>query len=268
MRVARLLTFAALESATFDLVKESGENAAVQSHDGQHEEVSAADYDPDEDRRRDDQRQLEHLGHVAEVGASGATAAAAIETNGQDSASEYEEIEVEEEDDLMDMFAESEPRKVIKRVKKAKASKGDGGQAKPYVPVVHRGGDAATTAGLLVDNFDDDEGYYRVILGELLDDGRYHVHANLGKGMFSNVVRAIDTTDSHEVAIKIVRSQETMCVEERVELTCAGTKLVRRKLASCADCKTPIGMTASTSSVSSALSSIAAISVWSSSRSG
>ncbi|KAL7342095.1 kinase-like domain-containing protein [Rhodotorula toruloides] len=87
-------------------------------------------------------------------------------------------------------------------------------------------------ASLLADNYDDAEGYYRVILGEALDNGRYHVVANLGKGMFSNVVRARDLGEKgegkyedeegglggkgvgegakREVAIKIVRSQESM----------------------------------------------------------
>lgn len=90
-----------------------------------------------------------------------------------------------------------------------------------------------TDASLLADNFDDSEGYYRVILGEALDDGRYHVVANLGKGMFSSVVKARDLgekgsgryegeqglagkgvgeAERRDVAIKIVRSQESMCV--------------------------------------------------------
>ena len=51
-------------------------------------------------------------------------------------------------------------------------------------------------------------------MGETLDDGRYHVFSSIGKGMFSNVVRARDTGDpehpDREVAIKIVRAQETM----------------------------------------------------------
>ncbi|PWN97720.1 kinase-like protein, partial [Tilletiopsis washingtonensis] len=71
----------------------------------------------------------------------------------------------------------------------------------------------------LTDNWDDADGYYRVTLGERLGDkGQYHVFANLGRGMFSSVVKAREVTPGEhgaparerEVAIKIVRSQETM----------------------------------------------------------
>ena len=63
----------------------------------------------------------------------------------------------------------------------------------------------------------DPEGYYQVILGEQLDNGRYQVFSSLGKGMFSNVVRARILSPEvgevgKEVAIKIVRAQETMYV--------------------------------------------------------
>lgn len=61
----------------------------------------------------------------------------------------------------------------------------------------------------MLDNWDDHEGYYRVILGELLD-GRYHVQTNLGKGMFSSVVRAMDSKSQKLVAIKLIRNNETM----------------------------------------------------------
>ena len=61
----------------------------------------------------------------------------------------------------------------------------------------------------LLDDWDDPEGYYRIILGELLDD-RYHVQTNLGKGVFSAVVRALDTITNRTVAIKIIRTQESM----------------------------------------------------------
>ena len=43
----------------------------------------------------------------------------------------------------------------------------------------------------MLDTWHDSEGYYIVILGELLNN-RYVVQANLGKGMFSGVVRALD----------------------------------------------------------------------------
>jgi serine/threonine-protein kinase PRP4 len=66
-----------------------------------------------------------------------------------------------------------------------------------------------------VDDSDDSEGYYRITLGETLNDGRYQVFANLGKGMFSSVVKARDLREGNkEVAIKIVRSQEIMCVSD------------------------------------------------------
>lgn len=61
----------------------------------------------------------------------------------------------------------------------------------------------------LLDDWDDPEGYYRIILGELLD-GRYHVQTNLGKGVFSAVVRALDTKTDRLVAIKVIRKQESM----------------------------------------------------------
>ncbi|KAI9675824.1 MAG: U4/U6 small nuclear ribonucleoprotein prp4 [Trizodia sp. TS-e1964] len=61
----------------------------------------------------------------------------------------------------------------------------------------------------LLDNWDDHEGYYKIISGELLD-GRYHVQTNLGKGMFSGVVRAMDSHTHKLVAIKLIRNNETM----------------------------------------------------------
>lgn len=61
----------------------------------------------------------------------------------------------------------------------------------------------------MLDDWDDHEGYYKVILGELLD-GRYHIQSNLGKGMFSGVVRAIDQKTTRLAAIKIIRNNETM----------------------------------------------------------
>lgn len=68
-----------------------------------------------------------------------------------------------------------------------------------------------------LDTAADPEGYYQVILGEQLDGGRYQVFSSLGKGMFANVVRARVLNGEvgeagNEVAIKIVRHQESMYV--------------------------------------------------------
>lgn len=61
----------------------------------------------------------------------------------------------------------------------------------------------------MLDDWDDPEGYYRIILGELLDK-RYQVQSNLGKGVFSAVVRATDNKTGNTVAIKVIRKQESM----------------------------------------------------------
>lgn len=61
----------------------------------------------------------------------------------------------------------------------------------------------------LLDNWDDVEGYYRIIPGEILD-GKYLVSTTLGKGMFAAVVRATDQETNDPVAIKIIRNNETM----------------------------------------------------------
>jgi serine/threonine-protein kinase PRP4 len=62
----------------------------------------------------------------------------------------------------------------------------------------------------LTDNWDDAEGYYRVRIGETLDN-RYIVSNFTGQGVFSNVVRARDQARGNDsVAIKIIRNRELM----------------------------------------------------------
>ncbi|KAG0362425.1 U4/U6 small nuclear ribonucleoprotein prp4 [Podila minutissima] len=78
--------------------------------------------------------------------------------------------------------------------------------------------DAGAYNPTLVDNWDDAEGYYRFGHGELLD-GRYLVTSVLGKGVFSSVVKARDNKEGDsEVAIKILRSNETMYKAGKKEL--------------------------------------------------
>jgi serine/threonine-protein kinase PRP4 len=62
----------------------------------------------------------------------------------------------------------------------------------------------------LNDNWDDVEGYYKIQIGEIINN-QYSIYSSTGQGVFSNVVRARDTTkNNQEVAIKILRNNELM----------------------------------------------------------
>ncbi|CAL1408247.1 unnamed protein product [Linum trigynum] len=88
----------------------------------------------------------------------------------------------------------------------------------------------------LHDNWDDAEGYYSYRFGEILD-GRYEIIAAHGKGVFSTVVRAKDlkagSDEPDEVAIKIIRNNETMNKAGQVEVSIlnklAGADLENRR---------------------------------------
>lgn len=119
-----------------------------------------------------------------------------------DDESDYEEVDMDDDDDddddVYDIFAlgdSDEPKRKKVRVEKKRA-------------IVKESEVPAT----LPDNWDDAEGYYRISLGDKIGEGgRYHVFANLGRGMFSDVVRARDMQENEkEVAIKLIRSQESM----------------------------------------------------------
>ncbi|GAA6049893.1 hypothetical protein JCM3770_004234 [Rhodotorula araucariae] len=212
----RAVSVEPLADASFSLTKDaassSAASAAPPTSAGQTDadEVSAADYNPD--GADDDRRQRRDLERERE----------AQDRQGVIDVDESDEDEGDDDDDEDDMFAIGVEEKKPKTGRKKKAG----------VTIVNRGLPTDTTdASLLADNYDDPEGYYRVILGEVLDDGRYHVVANLGKGMFSSVVKARDLGEKglgkydgepglagrgvgegerRDVAIKIVRSQESM----------------------------------------------------------
>lgn len=193
------LTFA----NTVDLAK-SQDSRAQLSQDlaaVREESPSAADYDPVHDRQVDDQRE-EAMGH-RRVDTASATAyaepipdikadpirpsadKAVVQTNAQD-ANEFDMFAVHEDD----MFADPD-------------------DSQPSQLNLNAAALIDPQEVTMLDEWDDEQGYYKAILGESLN-GRYYVQANLGKGMFSGVVRALDTQTQKLVAIKIVRRNETM----------------------------------------------------------
>jgi serine/threonine-protein kinase PRP4 len=178
--------------------------------------ISAADYDPIRDRADDEERRRKDA--VADgVGEP-------VKVDAPKEEDEYEEVEIsedEDEDDDVDMFAafdgEEKPKKKRKVTVRRRKQPGANGE---IVTEVIRPKKASVLD--VVDNVDDTDGYYRITPGEILDDGRYQITVTLGKGMFSAVVKAkvLKAVDRErrqdvvgkEVAIKVIRSQESMWV--------------------------------------------------------
>jgi serine/threonine-protein kinase PRP4 len=169
--------------------------------DGDADEFSAAMYDPnmdvDEDRAK----------HEAERTKNGEVTASAYDETKEDEhkdvhapkSVEQLEISTQNSGDMFadgsdddDMFAMNKPLKL------ANANKA------VLVPAQGR-----ALAADLHDNWDTPDGFYKTIVGELIDN-RYIVKAALGKGVFATVIRAQDTQTEELVAIKIVRNNEAM----------------------------------------------------------
>ncbi|CAJ0760598.1 22729_t:CDS:10, partial [Entrophospora sp. SA101] len=182
-----------------------------------HQGFSAADYDPIKDRIADDERQLHHKSAKDfELLKTKDAQESVIKQDGDENdmfATDYKETfnnrngnnqaNAEKSTNEFDMFADDDmfapsPENLNRKTSQLMSS------VVKNVPVVIN--EHATG---LVDNYDDAEGYYRVLLGEMLEN-RYHVHNNLGKGVFSSVVKAKDTKENIDVAIKIIRNNETM----------------------------------------------------------
>ena len=181
-----------------DLANSSAVASGPRPEDG----TSAADYDPTIDMQEDKMRHDEH--HRKDEMSSGTFIDTASidqdvvipDTDTQDSTKKAPEdgLDMFADDNELDMFAEN-----------STASRKLDNEAAKTIPIAQ----AKALDMTMLDDWDDSEGYYKVILGELLD-GRYHVQSNLGKGMFSGVVRAIDQTTKRLVAIKLIRNNETM----------------------------------------------------------
>lgn len=198
------------ESPTsFTVAKDADLANTVIVEDGpsREDEPSAADYDPtmdmQEDKIRHDQQfQKDDLPSAA-YDETDAPKQDVLLPNGTADGPEPMQRVAEKTKDEFDMFADEDDMFADAPV----ASKGgthikESGKALP-VPQSQ-----ALDMGML-DDWDDSDGYYKVILGELLEN-RYHIQSNLGKGMFSGVVRATDQKTRRLVAIKIIRNNETM----------------------------------------------------------
>jgi len=145
-------------------------------------QISAADYDPTADKKEDEEKLKTKLLKNKKV-------TNLNNSNKKNDMNLEYDIFAGDMDDDVDMFTGT-----------------DGDKQSDDITVVRN----SVSNPSLLDNWDDPDGYYRVILGEMLDN-RYHVYTNLGKGVFSTVVKAKDTKDNdREVAIKIIRNNDTM----------------------------------------------------------
>lgn len=161
---------------------------------GGDNEPSAADYDPTFDMQEERARHHQSLFNEGKSSARDNTHVSTTAENVESAAppqlpKDAFDMFAEDDDDEMDMFAVGPPKQTQ--------------ESKAEIKV------AQALDVNLMDNWDDTEGYYNAILGELIQD-RYHVQQNLGRGMFASVVRARDTKMSHDVAIKIIRNNDTM----------------------------------------------------------
>ena len=176
-------------------------NNIVESGSAQEDEPSAADYDPTMDMQEDKARHEQHQ-RKDEV-----PSGVYDETTNTDQKvllpESMRQSQNESKEDGLDMFAEADEFDMF--AEGPAVSQKPEREAAKAVPIPQ----AKALDMSMLDDWDDPDGYYKVILGELLND-RYHVQSNLGKGMFSGVVRAKDQKSKSLVAIKLIRNNETM----------------------------------------------------------
>ncbi|KAL5050074.1 hypothetical protein BDW71DRAFT_204135 [Aspergillus fruticulosus] len=172
-----------------DLVKDGAVDGADK------DEPSAADYDPTIDMKAERER---HGGQSNEVSAASYDE---TKTTKQDVLLPDAPPQLESKaNDSYDMFAEDDDDMFAEDTEETAQPTHASAIAVPQ---------ARELDVSMMDNWDDPEGYYNLRIGELID-GRYHVQQNLGKGMFSSVVRAKDSKTGNLVAIKIIRQNDTM----------------------------------------------------------
>lgn len=154
---------------------------------------SAADYDPTVDMKEDGLKDERRHGNVGLHGELGGPPLGEAVTAGPPSPSRDQPMADDDDDpDDFNMFADDFD---VEKYAAAKSSKAAAKETD------------ADGAGLLEDV--DKDGYYKLRIGELLN-GRYQVQTTLGRGMFSGVVRAVDTTNNKPVAIKMMRNNDAL----------------------------------------------------------
>ncbi|KMU71714.1 LOW QUALITY PROTEIN: serine/threonine-protein kinase ppk5 [Coccidioides immitis RMSCC 3703] len=178
-------------------------NTDLQSRSGlEKEEASAADYDPTADMRQEKMKHdKRHFGEDMSASAYDETKVTRQEVLvPEPTAADPNQMKAKDPFDMFaeddDMFAEEPPSTVAQNAQAQIAVK----------PSIAQPQELDMS---MMDNWDDPEGYYNVMLGELIN-GRYHVQQNLGKGMFSSVVRCTDSKTGRLVAVKIIRNNDTM----------------------------------------------------------
>jgi serine/threonine-protein kinase PRP4 len=135
---------------------------------------------------------------------------------GQDETVRGGQVEVSEEKEfLLDMFSLSPGNAALAAgglMMGGGAGEGKGRLVLASAGAAARGGkDAADT---LEDNWDDHEGYYKTLVGEVIAE-RYLVLGSIGRGVFSTVLRCQDLKGGEEggpgvVAVKIIRNNDVM----------------------------------------------------------
>lgn len=217
----------------FDLSKQTGSASSVRlpadttvDQVGSNRTISAADYDPTQDMQNDREKRMKDIEavttrQVADGVGEPIPADDPVAVKAEDEWEEVE-IEVDDEDEDVDMFSAFEDEGQEKKKKKitVRRLKSGGVDGDRKQEIIRKPNAAA--AMQIVDNVDDTDGYYRITPGEIIDDGRYQITITLGKGMFSAVVKAkvLKAVDRErrqdvvgkEVAIKVIRSQESMYV--------------------------------------------------------
>ncbi|KAG9253443.1 kinase-like domain-containing protein [Emericellopsis atlantica] len=177
----------------------SNESNLMNKHnvkDKEEDGPSAADYDPTVDMKEDERRDELRHGQVVLHGEVHQVVETTEQEQTEPQKTSSNKVGNDEDDDDFDMFAEDFDEDKYATTAAPKAA-----------PLESADAGDEPKGGIL--EGDDKDGYYKMRVGEILS-GRYQVQATLGKGMFSNVLRAVDITTKKLVAIKVMRNNDAL----------------------------------------------------------